>query len=212
MRDVVFMTNRNASDGSWYDAVIAAAQRTTFDVPLAGSAGTPEFLADFTDPNFRSDLYMVDVTTHDLRELTHFTSDIIPEFNWNRDHTDLLWSAEVAVPVGSYPGRRLRRRDLRRSHHSPARSSGRAGRQPIDMGRVAGDLPPESRPATSSAAAPAPPRPPSLTSASRPCRPSPSPTGPSGSLNWPNWGPRPRSLSSPTRPSPEQGRDPDRRP
>ena len=129
MRDVVFMTNRNASDGSWYDAVIAAARPTTFDAPLAGSAGTPQFLADFTDPNFRSDLYMVDVTTHDLRELTHFTSDIIPEFNWNRDHTDLLWSAEVAG-TGRFrtAGRRLRRRDLRRSHHSPARSSGRAGR------------------------------------------------------------------------------------
>jgi hypothetical protein len=153
---VVFMTNRNAADGSWYDAVIAAAQRTTFDAPLAGSAGTPQFLADFTDPNFRSDLYMVDVTTHDLRELTHFTSDIIPEFNWNRDHTDLLWSAEVAgtgrfrTQVGAFAGVTSGDRTTPRQ----GAAAGLAG-QPIDMSRVAGDLPPESRPATSSAAAPA---------------------------------------------------------
>jgi WD40-like Beta Propeller Repeat len=144
MRDVVFMTNRNATDGSWYDAVIAAAQRTKFDAPLAGSAGTPQFLADFTDPNFRSDLYMVDVRTHDVRELTDFSDDIIPEFNWNVGHTELLWSAEVSgtggfrTQVGAFSGITPAEQTAPSLETTPPGLVG----QPIDMGRVAGDVPP----------------------------------------------------------------------
>ncbi len=141
MRDVIFMTNRNASDGSWYDAVIAAAQRTDFDAPFAGSTGTPQFLADFTDPNFRSDLYMVDVRTHDLRELTHFPSDTIPEFNWNRNHTQLLWSADIdgtdrfRTQVGSFSG--VTAAQPATPRHVP--QPGLFG-EPVDMNRVAGDV------------------------------------------------------------------------
>ena len=129
MRDVVFMTNRNAADGSWYDAVIAAAQRTKFDAPLAGSAGTPQFLADFTDPSFRSDLYMVDVTTHDLRELHALHERHHPgvQLEPGSHRSPVVGGGGGNRPV-PHPGRCLRRRDLRRSHPSPARSSGRAGR------------------------------------------------------------------------------------
>ena len=85
MREVIFMSNRNSADGSWYDEVIAAAQRTGFDAPDPGSTGTLQFLADFSDPHFRSDLFMVDVRTHDLRELTDF-HNVVPEFNWSFDY------------------------------------------------------------------------------------------------------------------------------
>lgn len=97
MKDVIFMSNRNTPEGSWYDQVIAAAQRTGFDAPDPGSTGTIQFLADFTDPNFRSDLFMVDVRTHDLRELTDF-HNVVPEFNWNDTYTKLIWSGVVGAP------------------------------------------------------------------------------------------------------------------
>jgi WD40-like Beta Propeller Repeat len=101
MRDVIFMTNRNSPIGSWYDEVIAAAQRTGFDAPDPGSTGTVQFLADFSDPNFRSDLYMLDVRTHDLRELTNF-HNVVPEFNWNAGYTKLLWSGIVGGSDHNY--------------------------------------------------------------------------------------------------------------
>jgi WD40-like Beta Propeller Repeat len=160
MRDVVFMTNRNASDGSWYDAVIAVAQRTKFDAPLAGSSGAPQFLADFTDPNFRSDLYMVDVRTHAVRELTDFSDEIVPEFDWGPGHHQLLWSAEIAgtgrfrTQVGTFSG------VTGADRTAPPRSGTPwlTGR-PIEMARVGGAPPPPSPPSSSSGspAAPAPP-------------------------------------------------------
>jgi hypothetical protein len=161
MRDVIFMTNRNASDGSWYDAVIAAAQRTGFDAPFAGSTGTPQFLADFSDPNFRSDLYMVDVRTHDLRALTGFSTDIIPEFSWNRDHTQLLWSAEIAgtgrfrTQVGSFSSITSSQRTTPGQVPAPGLSG-----EPIDMNRVAANVAASaggSAPATAPATASIPP-------------------------------------------------------
>ncbi len=151
MRDVIFMTNRNAADGSWYNAVIAAAQRTKFDAPLAGSAGTPQFLADFTDPDFRSDLYMVDVETGDLRELTDFPSDIVPEFNWNRGRTELIWSAQVVgtgrfrTQIGAFSGPGAPNRNPPR----PGSSVGLVG-SPVDLSRVAADVPPSPPPSTTS--------------------------------------------------------------
>jgi hypothetical protein len=137
MRDVIFMSNRNSPTGSWYDQVIAAAQRTGFDAPDAGSTGTIQFLADFSDPNFRSDLFMVDVRTHDLRELTDFRN-VVPEFSWNSSYTKLLWAGVVGAPnlnyitrVGSFPtvGAGQRR--------TPSRipAPGLSG-EPIDMKRL----------------------------------------------------------------------------
>jgi WD40 repeat protein len=117
MREVVFMSNRNSPNGSWYDEVIAAAQRTGFDAPDPGSTGVPQFLADFSDPSFRSDLFMVDVRTHDLRQLTDF-HNVVPEFHWNRGYTKLLWSGIIGgsnrsfvTRVGRFPtvARALRR-------------------------------------------------------------------------------------------------------
>ena len=137
MREVIFMSNRNSPTGSWYDLVIAAAQRTGFDGPFAGSVGTVQFLADFSDPNFRSDLFMVDVRTHDLRELTDF-HNVVPEFHWDRGHMRLLWSGirggrnrRFITRVGTFPtiGPVLRRTP--RGIPAP----GLYG-QPIDMARV----------------------------------------------------------------------------
>ncbi|MBV8296434.1 MAG: PD40 domain-containing protein, partial [Acidimicrobiia bacterium] len=143
MRDVVFMTNREATDGSWYDAVVAAAQRTGFDAPLPGSAGTPQFLADFSDPNFRSDLAMVDLATHDVRVLTHFPDDVIPEFAWNRSRTQLIWSAAVVgtgrfrTQLGTFSGS-----GTGASPPSPRGSAPWLAGAPVDMGRVVADPPP----------------------------------------------------------------------
>ncbi len=137
MRDVIFMTNRNSPIGSWYDEVIAAAQRTGFDAPDPGSTGTVQFLADFSDPNFRSDLYMLDVGTHDLRELTDF-HNVVPEFNWNAGYTKLLWSGVVGgsnhdyiTRIGSFAGITAAERRAPRRIPAP----GLYG-VPIDMNRV----------------------------------------------------------------------------
>jgi hypothetical protein len=90
MRDVIVMTSRERPS-TWYQTVITAALWLGFDAPDPGSAGTPMFLADFTDPKFTSDLYMVDLATGDLRRLTSF-HHVIPEFGWNSGYTRLLWS------------------------------------------------------------------------------------------------------------------------
>jgi hypothetical protein len=138
MKDVIFMSNRNSPDGSWYDQVIAAAQRTGFDAPYPGSAGTVQFLADFTDPNFRSDLFMLDVRTRDLRELTDF-HNVVPEFNWSSGYTRLIWSGVVGAPnrnmitrVARFAG--VSPSDRRAPHHIPA--PGLSG-SPIELNRVA---------------------------------------------------------------------------
>ncbi len=137
MRDVIFMSNRNSSSGSWYDEVIAAGQRTGFDAPDPGSTGTVQFLADFSDPRFRSDLFMVDVRTHDLRQLTDF-HNVVPEVNWNDSGTKLLWSGVVGAPnrnfitrVASFPS--ITHAERRGNRAVPA--PGLYGR-PIDMRRV----------------------------------------------------------------------------
>lgn len=145
MRDVIFMSNRNSPIGSWYDQVIAAAQRTGFDAPDPGSTGTVQFLADFSDPNFRSDLFMLDVRTHDLRELTDF-HNVVPEFNWNDGYTKLIWSGIVGFPnrnfitrVGGFPTLTAAQRRIPGRIPSP----GLYGK-PIDMARVGGGARPAS--------------------------------------------------------------------
>jgi Tol biopolymer transport system component len=123
MRGVIFMSNRNSPNGSWYNQVIAAAQAVGFDAPFPGSVGAPQFLADFSDPDFTSDLYLLDLRTRALRQLTSFRY-VIPEFDWNRDQTKLLWTALVdrrysLTQIGSFG----------RSHGPPARRRGRVVRQ-----------------------------------------------------------------------------------
>jgi hypothetical protein len=137
MREVIFMSNRNSAAGSWYDEVIAAAQRTGFDAPDPGSTGTLQFLADFSDPHFRSDLFMVDVRTHDLRELTD-VHNVVPEFNWSFDYTRLIWSGIVGLPnrnfvtrVAAFPA--ITTAERRTPTRIPA--PGLYGR-PIDLARV----------------------------------------------------------------------------
>jgi hypothetical protein len=91
MKTVVEMSNRGSTVGSWYDLVAAAAQRTAFDAPETGTTQTLQFLADFNGPDFRSDLYAVDVRTGALRRLTNINR-VIPEFYWNHNYTTILWS------------------------------------------------------------------------------------------------------------------------
>jgi hypothetical protein len=91
MKDVIEMSNRGASLGSWYDLVAAAAQHTGFDAPDTGSSQTLQFLADFDGTDFHADLWEVDLKTGALRRLTYLNS-VIPEFYWNRNYTKILWS------------------------------------------------------------------------------------------------------------------------
>ena len=90
MKTVIMMSNRGDPLGSWYDLVAAAAQRTRFDAPDTGSTQTLQFLADFDGPDFRSDLYAVDVRTGAVRRLTDLHG-VIPEFYWNHDYTRMIW-------------------------------------------------------------------------------------------------------------------------
>ncbi len=90
MKTVIMMSNRGDPVGSWYDLVAAAAQRTRFYAPDTGSTQTLQFLADFDGPDFRSDLYAVDVRTGAIRRLTNLHG-VIPEFYWNDNYTRLIW-------------------------------------------------------------------------------------------------------------------------
>lgn len=139
MRDVIVMTNR-ARPATWYETVISAAAYTGFDAPDPGSAGTPMFLADFSDPLFTSDLYMVDVSTGAVRQLTNF-GHVIPEFGWNFDYTKLIWSEGVRSPNAHYITRVATFAGITSAQRRPptAPAPGLYG-QPIDMAWVAGAL------------------------------------------------------------------------
>jgi WD40-like Beta Propeller Repeat len=139
MRDVIVMTSR-ATPATWYQTVITAAQWTDFDAPDPGSAGTPMFLADFSDPRFTADLWMVDIGTGAVRQLTNF-HHVIPEFGWNRAYTKLLWSGNArpdshSTWVASFRGIAA---PQRRPPRTPA--PGLFG-SPIEMARVRSALRP----------------------------------------------------------------------
>jgi Tol biopolymer transport system component len=139
MREVIVMTNR-AQPATWYETVIAAAQYTGFDAPDPGAAGTPMFVSDFTDPSFTSDLYMVDIATGSVRQLTNFRH-VIPEFEWNFDSTRLLWSENLRpsgriTRVASFTGVSVAQRRIPRGV-APALFG-----RPIDLARVKGSIRP----------------------------------------------------------------------
>lgn len=90
MREVISMTNR-ARPAGWYTTVTGAARWLGYDAPYPGSVGGPMFLADFSDPGFTSDLWISDLRTGAVRQLTDF-GHVIPEFGWNRAQTRLLWT------------------------------------------------------------------------------------------------------------------------
>ena len=106
MRTVIMMSNRGDTVGSWYDLVAAAAQRTGFDAPETGSTQTLQFLSDFDGPDFRADLYAVDLRTGAIRRLTSLNR-VIPEFYWNRDQTTIVWSLGGGPTTPTYIGRFL---------------------------------------------------------------------------------------------------------
>jgi WD40-like Beta Propeller Repeat len=133
MRDVIVMSSR-ATPGTWYQTVITAALWTGFDAPDPGSAGAPMFVADFADPRFTADLWMVDLATGAVRQLTNFHR-VIPEFEWNFGYTKLLWSGNARPDshltwVSSFAGVTAAQRRIPRT---PA--PGLFG-EPLDMARV----------------------------------------------------------------------------
>ncbi len=145
MREVIVMSSR-ARPGTWYQTVITAAQWLGFDAPDAGSAGTPMFLADFSDPKFTSDLFMVHLATGAVRQLTAF-HHVIPEFGWNSNYTTLIWTEVVGIPghkvkhitrVAGFTGITAAQRQVPR--FTPRGLFG----APIDTARVAGSIRPIS--------------------------------------------------------------------
>ncbi len=141
MREVIVMSSR-ARPGTWYQTLITAAQWLAFDAPYPGSAGTPMFLADFSDPRFTSDLFMVDLATGAVRQLTAF-HHVIPEFGWNSSYTKLLWTEVVGIPgkkvrhitrVASFAGVTASQRRI------PRTTPGGLFGAPINMARVAGSI------------------------------------------------------------------------
>jgi hypothetical protein len=138
MKDVIMMSNRGATLGSWYEEVASAAQRTAFDAPDTGATQTLQFLADFDGADFSSDLYIVDGATGAVRRLTTL-DQVIPEFYWNANYTRLLWSVTSTKDRGytaSYTARfrGLTAHDRAIPKTTPAWLCGR----PIDMARVGG--------------------------------------------------------------------------
>jgi hypothetical protein len=137
MKDVIVMSNRGATLGSWYGAVAAAAQRTAFDAPDTGATQTLQFLADFDGADFSSDLYIVDGATGAIRRLTTLRQ-VVPEFYWNAGYTRLLWTVTSTKTPGysaSYTGRfdGISATDRAIPKSTPAWIRGR----PIEMARVA---------------------------------------------------------------------------
>jgi hypothetical protein len=137
MKDVIMMSNRGATLGSWYEQVATAAQRTAFDAPDTGATQTLQFLADFDGPDFSSDLYIVDGATGAIRRLTTL-DQVIPEFYWNANYTRLLWTVTSTKDPGytaSYIGRfrGITAADRAIPTIIPAWLYGR----PIDMARIA---------------------------------------------------------------------------
>jgi hypothetical protein len=132
MRSVIMMSNRAATLGCWYCLVAAAAQRSGFDAPNTGSTQTLQFLADFNGPDFRSDLFAVDVRTKATRRLT-FQNNVIPEFYWNHDYTKILWSLNgqnTASYAGRFEGITHPRRMI------PRRTPSKLYGNPVEMSRV----------------------------------------------------------------------------
>jgi WD40-like Beta Propeller Repeat len=135
MREVIVMSSR-ATPGTWYQTVITAARWTRFDALDPGSSGGPMFLADFSDPRFTADLWMIDLSNGATRQLTNFHR-VIPEFTWNFGHTRLLWSSNSRAErhftwVAGFAGITAREREVPRS--TPRRLNG----VPIAMARVRG--------------------------------------------------------------------------
>jgi Tol biopolymer transport system component len=152
MRTVVMMSNRAATVGSWYVAVAAAAQRTRFDAPNTGATQTLQFLADFNGPDFRSDLFAVDVGTGAIRRLTRINR-VIPEFYWNHDYTKVLWGLGGGFATDTYVGRFLG--ITRAQRRVPARTPAALYGKPVEMSRVGAQAQPVRDPGpTDNAAVP----------------------------------------------------------
>jgi Tol biopolymer transport system component len=129
MRTVIMMSNRNASRESWYNLVVAAAQRTKFDAPDTGSTQTMQFLSDFIGPGgFVSDLYAVDVKTKAIRQLTNF-GGVVPEFFWNRNYSKIIFAVTgLETWVGEFQG-------VSRRISTAMPAPGLEG-EPVDMSRI----------------------------------------------------------------------------
>ena len=133
MKTVIMMSNRGQTNGSWYDLVAAAAQRTAYDAPQTGSTQTLQFLADFDGPDFSADLFAVDLNTGAIRRLTYLDK-VVPEFYWNRGYTRILWGETGGEGIPAYTGRFL---GITRAQRAiPRRTPRWLYGQPVRMSRV----------------------------------------------------------------------------
>ncbi len=138
MKTVVMMSNRGDTQHSWYGLVAAAAQRTGYDAPDTGPTQTLQFLADFDGPDFRADLFAVDLRTGAIRRLTYLDY-VIPEFFWNRSYTQLLWGmngGDHRTFTARFAGITSPQRRI------PARTPSWLYGSTIDMARVGGQAQP----------------------------------------------------------------------
>jgi hypothetical protein len=104
MQDVIMMTNRQDSPTSWTKEVMSAGQTTKFDDANTGATQTLQFLADFLGKNdFTAELWIVDGPTGSAPKQLTTLGVVIPEFYWNANYTELLWTAEsFSGPSSSY--------------------------------------------------------------------------------------------------------------
>ncbi len=158
MKTVIMMSDRNDTQQSWYDLVVAAAMRTNFDAPDTGTSQTLQFLSDFTGPGgFHSDLYAVDVRTKAIRQLTNFGPYVIPEFFWNQNYTQIIWGLN-GIQGSTWTGRFAGISPVQRRVPEKIPASGLYG-QPVDMARVGAQAQPirDSGPTTNVSIAVSPP-------------------------------------------------------
>ena len=65
-----------------------------------------QFLADFLGSDFTSDLWVVDSSNLAKPKQLTFFNQVVPEFYWNANYTQLLWNLESSTPadIASYTG------------------------------------------------------------------------------------------------------------
>jgi WD40 repeat protein len=89
MKDVIWMSSR--ASPTWYQMVVTAAQQIGFDPPGENEVFAPMFLLTIADPNFHTDLYELDLSSHAIRRLTYLDS-VVPEFYFDPGGTRVLWT------------------------------------------------------------------------------------------------------------------------
>lgn len=88
MRNVIWMSSR--SHPTRYQTLVSAAQWLDFDAPQANNLFGPLFYYAIADPDFRTELFIMDLETRAIRQLT-FDGAVVPEFHFDPSGLRLLW-------------------------------------------------------------------------------------------------------------------------